>query len=305
MKDNNFQVAVIGGGLGGLCLAQGLKKAGVRVAVYERDETPDSRTQGYRIHIDPQGSTALQQCLPGHLWDVFETTGGVFSQGFSVVTEELRELLSLSLDSNIDSSVARHRSISRITLRRILLAGLEDNVQFGKRFSRYEESASGLVTVYFEDGSCVEADVLVGADGVSSRVRKQYLPAAEPIDTGVVGIGGKVPLTNGVLALAPGPLLRGPLIVMPPAPCCLFMAMWKRLSDSDQSLRVIGVDERLAGDEDYLIFALGGRPDYFDLPADFDSAPGSKLKEVLRRAAVDWHPDLRKIIEIAMKGRCS
>ena len=96
MKNRAFQVAIIGGGMGGLCLANGLKKAGISVAVYERDQSPDSRPQGYRIHIDPQGSTALHACLPPHLWDLFCSTGGDFSQGFSIVTQQLHELLNLA-----------------------------------------------------------------------------------------------------------------------------------------------------------------------------------------------------------------
>ena len=42
-----FRVLVIGGGLGGLCLAQGLQMAGINVAVYERDRSPEARAQGY------------------------------------------------------------------------------------------------------------------------------------------------------------------------------------------------------------------------------------------------------------------
>lgn len=299
MIEKNFRVTVIGGGIGGLCLAQGLKKAGVSVAVYERDEAPDSRAQGYRIHIDPQGSTALRQCLPQDLWEVFEATGGVFSQGFSVITEQLQELLSLTMNDETASSAERHRSISRLTLRRILLAGIEDVVHFGKRFVRYDEGDSGRITAYFEDGASTEADILVAADGVNSRVRKQYLPMADPVDTGVVGIGGKIPLSDGVLALAPAELLDGPMIVMPPAPCCLFMAIWKRAAHADNPLRRIGIDKPLVGDEDYLIMALGGRPAHFHLPNDTDSVTKSVLKDVLRRAAAAWHPDLRKLIEIA------
>ena len=120
MKNRAFQVAIIGGGMGGLCLANGLKKAGISVAVYERDHSPDSRPQGYRIHIDPQGSTALHECLPQHLWDLFCSTGGSFSHGFSIVTQQLHELLSLGRTSGAGDNIAQHRSISRITLRRIL-----------------------------------------------------------------------------------------------------------------------------------------------------------------------------------------
>jgi 2-polyprenyl-6-methoxyphenol hydroxylase-like FAD-dependent oxidoreductase len=299
MKDRNFHVAVIGGGIGGLCLAQGLKRAGISVAVYERDEMPDSRRQGYRIHIDPQGSTALHQCMPEHLWKIFETTGGVFSLGFTVITEQLQELLSFPRDGNGDDAIARHRSISRITLRRILLAGMEGVTHFGKRFLRYEEMMDGRLRAHFEDGSCAEADVLVAADGVNSRVRKQYLPMADPVDTGVVGVGGKIPLTDGVLALAPHHLLDGPAMVMPPAPCSLFMAMWKRAAEASQQLRLLGIEEPLAGDEDYLIVALGGRPEYFGLPDDADSVTGAALKDVMRRTVADWHPNLRKLVEIA------
>ena len=53
MSEKQMRVAIIGGGIGGLCLAQGLKQAGVSVAVYERDRTPTARLQGFRIHIDP------------------------------------------------------------------------------------------------------------------------------------------------------------------------------------------------------------------------------------------------------------
>jgi 2-polyprenyl-6-methoxyphenol hydroxylase-like FAD-dependent oxidoreductase len=226
-------VAIIGGGMGGLCLANGLKKAGISVAVYERDPSPDARPQGYRIHIDPQGSTALHACLPQPLWDLFQSTGGEFSRGFSIVTQQLGELLNLarSQASGPEDTIARHRSISRITLRRILLAGLKDEVQFNKRSLRYEETPDGAVRAHFEDGSSAEADLLVAADGVHSGVRKQYLPHAEPIDTGVVGIGGTLPLTHGVMAVAPHLLLDGPVMVVPATACSMFMAMWKRVAD--------------------------------------------------------------------------
>jgi len=286
-------VAIIGGGLGGLCLANGLKKAGISVTVYERDQSPESRPQGYRIHIDPQGSTALHQCLPSHLWDLFASTGGDFSQGFSIVTEQLHELLNLARISAPDS-IARHRSISRITLRRILLAGLEGDVKFDKRYLHDETASDGAIIAHFEDGSTAQADLLVAADGLNSPVRKQYLPHAEPIDTGVVAIGGTLPLTDGVMALAPHFLLDGPVMVVPPSACSMFMAMWKRSGEAAQPLRSLGIEGPLPGDEDYLILALGGRPDFFGL--DQPSASGSALKDILRRTTADWHPNLRKLV---------
>jgi 2-polyprenyl-6-methoxyphenol hydroxylase-like FAD-dependent oxidoreductase len=67
-------VVVIGAGIGGLCLAQGLRRAGIRVSVYERDATAASRPQGYRITLKSDGVRALRQCLPVELFDLAVAT---------------------------------------------------------------------------------------------------------------------------------------------------------------------------------------------------------------------------------------
>jgi 2-polyprenyl-6-methoxyphenol hydroxylase-like FAD-dependent oxidoreductase len=59
-----LRVLIIGAGSGSLCLAHGLKAAGIEVAVYERNAaTADSRA-GYGIHINRHGWQALRDCLP-------------------------------------------------------------------------------------------------------------------------------------------------------------------------------------------------------------------------------------------------
>lgn len=67
----------------------------------------------------------------------------------------------------------------RAKLRQWLMTKL--NIHWGKRFTYYEETSKG-VTAYFEDGTSYTGDILVGADGVNSRVRSQLLPdpAARP-----------------------------------------------------------------------------------------------------------------------------
>jgi 2-polyprenyl-6-methoxyphenol hydroxylase-like FAD-dependent oxidoreductase len=300
MNENAFHVAIIGGGIGGLTLAQGLTKAGINVSVYERDQAPDARRQGFRVHIDPEGSRALHECLPGRLWEIFDATGGDFGHGFTFMTEHMRELLALRRDREaaIDD-VARHRSISRITLRHVLLNGLEHRTYFNKRFLHYERSTDGRLQIHFADGSNARADVLVGADGVNSGVRKQYLPNADPVDTGVLALAGKVPLSAGVMALAPPNLLDGPVMVMPPSPCSLFMALWKRSSRAREPLRRLGIEEPIAGDEDYLILGFGARPEYLSVNGDADFVTGAAMKDAMRRMVASWHPNLRKLVELA------
>src|SRR2546422_11454385 len=88
-----IHVAIIGGGTGGLCLAQALHRAGVSVAVYERSRTRTERLQGYRVHINPHGSRALHECLPPDRWQAFVDTVGTSAGAFGFVTEQLDELL--------------------------------------------------------------------------------------------------------------------------------------------------------------------------------------------------------------------
>src|SRR6266849_6396597 len=195
MTDKGFHVGIVGGGIGGLALAQGLKKAGVSVAVYERDRTPTDRLQGYRVHISPKGSAALHDCLPSDLFDVFAATCSVRNEGFRFLTEKMEELLSIKARSDA-SAIARHWSASRITLRQVLLSGLDGIVQFDRNFTRYEETADGTIVLHFADGSTAACDVLVGADGGNSHVRHQFLPHAQRIDTGAVGIAAKAILTD-------------------------------------------------------------------------------------------------------------
>ena len=89
---SGLRVAVAGGGLGGLCLAQGLLKAGVDVTVYERDAQLAGRRQGYRLHVDARAGLALEQCLPPGSLAVFQATCSEASTQLTVVSERLRVL---------------------------------------------------------------------------------------------------------------------------------------------------------------------------------------------------------------------
>jgi salicylate hydroxylase len=136
----------------------------------------------------------LHECLPPHLFEIFDRTCGAPTSAVRFFTEQMRLLLAFDGDLVASTDpVARHRSASRITLRQILLAEL-DNVHFGKTFQRYEEQGR-RITAYFEDGTSAEGDVLVAADGGGSRVRRQFLSDAQRVETRVVGIAGKISST--------------------------------------------------------------------------------------------------------------
>src|SRR3954469_6024660 len=183
-----MKVLVIGGGTGGLALAHGLKRAGIGVTVFERDVLRTDGLHGYRVGIDPDGSRALKALLPGELYDTFVATKARDPKYFNMLTEDLKEVLSMEIPPSTDP-VESEKSISRMTLRQVLLTGLDDVVEFGKEFTRFEQHADSA-TASLADGPEAAGGLLVAADGSGSRVRRQYLPQAKTEETGIIAIAG-------------------------------------------------------------------------------------------------------------------
>jgi len=308
MSGPSFDVIIAGGGLGGLCLAQGLKKAGVSVAVYERDRTRTERLQGYRIHIDPNGSRALHECLPPALFAAFESTCGVGTRGFNIISHRLEELLHIDLAGVVVSDpIARHRSVSRITLRQVLLDGLEDVVHFDKKFERYEETSDGRVIAHFDDGSSAAGDVLVGADGGSSKVRAQFLPHAERLETGIVGIAGKVPLSEENRAWLPRPILDGMARVSAPKGRSMFCASMIHGKNGATPSQIGGADAAQAlhpgllfdNASDYVFWAFSARRESYPGDANLRDLDSECLRQVVLGMIADWHPQFHRLVRAA------
>ena len=97
--DDTFHITIIGAGLGGLCLAQSLRRAGIRFDVFERDDALDQRAPGYRIRIDAAGQHALSRA-----WT--PDVDGIFHLAASQATPNAR-----FLDTNLVSvgAQAPHR----------------------------------------------------------------------------------------------------------------------------------------------------------------------------------------------------
>lgn len=291
-----LSVLVVGGGIGGLCLAHGLVRAGIEVQVAERTQARTDWVQGYRIHIDPDGSRALHACLPAASWERFCATVSDEAATFSFRTEQLAPLLVIEV-ARADDPVAQHHGISRIALREVLLDGLADVVAFGREFERYETLPDGRVRAHFADGTSAEADLLVGADGANSRVRGQLLPHARRLDTGVTTIAGKHPLTgNGPHGDGglPAELLAGPTTVLPPGPGGMFTAVWR--GDRARAAAVpAGAPPGFLFDTttDYVFWA------YADATATFpplDGRTGPELTAVVAERIAGWSPGLRRLV---------
>jgi 2-polyprenyl-6-methoxyphenol hydroxylase-like FAD-dependent oxidoreductase len=300
----NLEVLIIGAGTGGLCLAHGLRRAGISVHVFERDRTRKDGLQGYRVGIDSDGSRALAANLPPALFETFLATCAISPTWFNMISEHYSELLSFHSSPPKDPRHAE-RSVSRMTLRQVLLTGLEDIVQFDKVFSHYKQCDDGRVEAFFEDGTSAKGDVLVAADGTNSRVRKQYLPQAGMEDTLIRSIGAKVPATPETLALLTPKIHRGVTLIMAPRGFGAILHVMEFPWDirGDLKTNIGTTDAELVAQwpgmmfdntRDYISWGLWASAEKF--PPDFREMKGPELLAFSIAQTKQWHPDWQKLL---------
>jgi 2-polyprenyl-6-methoxyphenol hydroxylase-like FAD-dependent oxidoreductase len=312
MTSTSPRVIVIGAGTGGLALAHGLRRAGVDVQVFERDALRTEGLHGYRVGIDPDGSRALHALLPPELYETFVATCARAPRWFSMLTEDLHEVLALEIPVQADP-VESEKSVSRMTLRQVLMTGLEDVITFGKEFTHFEQRTDGTVTAHFADGSSATGDILVGADGAGSRVRKQYLPQARQEDTGIIAIAGKLPITAESASLLPPRVFQGiSMVQAPKGYSCILHVMefkWDRsgkiksgVGDSDAELIKVWPGLQFDNTRDYINWGFSATADKF--PADVMDRRGDDLARLVAEMTPNWHPNLRRLFELTDPSTC-
>ncbi|PLN77494.1 FAD/NAD(P)-binding domain-containing protein [Aspergillus taichungensis] len=165
-----MHVLIVGGGLGGLSLAQCLRKQGISFEIFERDESAHSRFQGWAIAIH----------------SIIDQITASFPSDMPNLKEATNHLAPLDLPAQIglyypnregrlgvqDSPELPIIRAERRRLREWLSTNLP--IQWGKRVAKIEHNDDG-VCVFFEDGTSAKGDVLVGADGIKSVVREHLI----------------------------------------------------------------------------------------------------------------------------------
>src|SRR5690242_5798553 len=164
----NLQVAVIGGGLGGLSAALAMLKSGLDVHVYEAAQKFGEIGAG--IQISPNASRLLYRL---GLKDAMDACGVKPIAVHQRRWQDGRTLQRAPLGAEVEAAFgAPYYHFHRGDLAALLAVAMPaDRAHAGHRLVDVNQNSERVVA-RFANGASVQADVLIGADGIHSRVRE-------------------------------------------------------------------------------------------------------------------------------------
>lgn len=180
------KIAIVGAGIGGAAAAFALRQRGIDATLYER--SPTLRESGAVLGLRPRTTSVIVD-----EWGLGAAYHPLVSTFESIMNRDGATgvpLFELRLGDVDGEAVASHDGISRRDLLRLFVDRLPASaVRFGKECVGVAEGEE-VVRLEFADGSIVEADAVIGADGLHSTTRRVVSLADEPVYAGMASYPG-------------------------------------------------------------------------------------------------------------------
>lgn len=180
-----FKVAIIGGGPAGCTLARLLSNAQIPVTIFERETSPNFRTQGGTL--DLHTSTGIKALKAAGLFDEFLKYARYDGEAIAMADKNLK--MYIKAEGGSKETSRGRPEIDRLQLRQVLLDSLPpDTIRWGCKL----RSIDSELSLHFDHGIEKAYSFIVGADGAWSKVRP-YLSQVQPFYSGVGGIELDIP----------------------------------------------------------------------------------------------------------------
>lgn len=291
-------ILISGAGLSSLLLGQSLLRASIPFLIFERDKSVSFRAQGYRLRLSIEGLSAIESVLSPEdfqkFWDTCGKTGG---GGFAVINAITGEKIPMPGQEGGEEKAAAEKpkppreilesrdgkiiGISRGDMRKLFMSGCEPFIRWSHTVTGYELTPSGVRAIFADGTKSVEGDLLIGGEGIYSKVAKQVSQGKLKVyDTGARGIHGQAP-TTAFKELGEG--------------------VWRMDDKSNPIGNVFAMTNVRSGDMDdpnvQFGWTMGAQPGVINAPNNDFSLIGEPAAEIAKTLSANWHPRLKPLFD--------
>ncbi|WP_446831770.1 FAD-dependent monooxygenase [Candidatus Foliamicus sp.] len=184
-------IAIVGAGIGGLALALGLARGGANPRVYE--QAPELGEIGAGVSLAPNAVKALRYLCLGEALEALADEPPTQTTRHYATGKVLVNIVRANTREQLGAPYLQaHRADLHGLLHAELAALRPDAVVLGRELAAVSQSGGDGFALRFADGSVATANMLVGADGLKSTVRRDVFAEPAPEFAGFVAFRGLV-----------------------------------------------------------------------------------------------------------------
>ncbi|KAI9654628.1 MAG: hypothetical protein M1821_005835 [Bathelium mastoideum] len=288
-------ILISGAGLASLLLAQSLKRASIPFQIFERDASISFRAQGYRLRLSSEGLDAIESALGPEafqrFWEKCGKTGGSGDATIDAITgadvtekpkdADRGKVVGQETRSSLSSRGGKIVGIARGEMRKLFMSGCESFVKWSHNVTGYELTSSGVHAIFADGSKSVEGEMLIGGEGIYSRVAKQVSQGKiKTYDTGARGIHGQAPSTS----------FKG-----------LGEGVWRMNDTAKADGRVFVITNVRPGDMDdpnvQFGWTMGAQPGVVNPPNNDYSIVGKPAADIAKALTANWHSRVKPLFD--------